>query len=89
MNREEDIPQNYAVPVHRSLLKRDLTAGVSQQTIMILFLLTLIMVLGFGLIWFIGVSVILYIAARFLTSRDEFRLDILCESIWLPDRLNP
>lgn len=84
-----DKPQDYAIPVHRSLLKRDLILGVSKTAIVILLAATIIMVMGLGQFWFLAVAVGGLIALRFLTKKDEYLVEILLNTIQEPDDLYP
>ena len=84
-----DKPQDYAIPVHRSLLKRDLMLGVSKIAMMILFVITVIMVLGLKQFWFLGVTALLFVATIVLTKKDEYFVEILLNTIQEPDLLLP
>jgi type IV secretory pathway VirB3-like protein len=84
-----DRPQDYCIKVHRSLLKRDLIAGISKLAIIIIFVLTVILSIGFRQFWFIGVGVILYIVFRICTKKDEYLVEIVMNSLFKPDELIP
>ena len=83
-----DKPQDYAIPVHRSLLKRDLILGVS-TTLVILFCATVIVVLGFNFYWFLIVTGIALSVVRLMTKKDEYYVEILLNTVNEPDELYP
>jgi type IV secretory pathway VirB3-like protein len=76
---------DYSWKVHRSLLRRDLIAGVSRTAFGIIIVITVYMVLGVRQYWFAAVSVALYLVARALTKSDEYLVEILLDSLLLPD----
>lgn len=84
-----DKPQDYAIPVHRSLLKRDLILGVSKTTLVILFCATVIVVLGFNFYWFLIVTGIALSVVRLMTKKDEYYVEILLNTVNEPDELYP
>ena len=80
---------DYSWKVHRSLLRRDLVAGVSRVTFAIIIALTVYMVFGVRQYWFAAVSVILYLIVRALTKSDEYLVEIILDALMLPDDLYP
>ena len=80
---------DYSWKVHRSLLRRDLVAGVSRLTFAIIAVLTVYMVFGVRQYWFIAVSVLIYLVARALTKSDEYLVEIILDSLLQPDDLYP
>ena len=82
----------HARRVRRSLLQRELLAGVPQTGMFLLFLLFLMaVVFMYGLeLYFMGVPiVILYLVMRALTKRDPWLIDIVLENIMQKDRFIP
>ena len=86
---ESENVADYPWKVHRSLLRRDLVAGVSRITFAIIIALTVYMVFGVRQYWFAGVTVILYFVVRALTKSDEYLVEIILDSLLLPDDLYP
>jgi type IV secretory pathway TrbD component len=84
-----DRVEDYSIPVHRKVIKRELMLGVSKTTLIILFCLTVFMVLGLKQWWFLAVSVCMLLAARKLTKQDEYYVEILLNAVMEPDELNP
>jgi type IV secretory pathway VirB3-like protein len=86
---ESEKVSDYTWKVHRSLLRRDLVAGVSRMTFAIIIALTVYMVFGVRQYWFIAVSVVLYLVVRALTKSDEYLVEIILDALLLPDDLYP
>ena len=80
---------DYSWKVHRSLLRRDLVAGVSRMTLAIIIALTVYMVFGVRQYWFVAVTVVIYLVARALTKSDEYLVEIILDALLLPDDLYP
>jgi type IV secretory pathway VirB3-like protein len=80
---------DYSWKVHRSLLRRDLVAGVSRMTFAIIIALTVYMVFGVRQYWFVAVAVVLYLVVRALTKSDEYLVEIILDALLLPDDLYP
>lgn len=71
----------YKLPVHRSLLQREILAGVPQAGLAILFFLGLIFVYWLQL-WFMLIPIALvYFLMRFFTAKDQWKIDILLDNI--------
>jgi type IV secretory pathway TrbD component len=70
-----------ARPVHRSLLEREMLAGVPQAGLFILFLLAVVFVYGMRLYFMIAFIVVLYFVMRALTKKDPWLIDIVLENI--------
>jgi type IV secretory pathway VirB3-like protein len=87
MNKER--VTDYSWKVHRSLLRRDLVAGVSRMTLAIIIALTVYMVFGVRQYWFVAVAVVLYLVVRALTKSDEYLVEIILDALMLPDDLYP
>ena len=79
--------QDFAIPVHRSIIKRDLYMGVPLLPLMIVLLLTVVMIFSFRQFAFIAISIILIIILREVTKKDEYLLDILIMHLLDPDEL--
>jgi type IV secretory pathway TrbD component len=76
-------------PVRRSLLQRELLAGVPQAGLFLLFMLAVVFMYGLEL-YFMGVPVaILYLIMRALTRRDPWFIDIVLENISQKDVFIP
>lgn len=75
--------------VRRSLLDRELMAGVPQAGLFFLFLLGVIFIYGLGLYFMIAPIVILYFVMRALTKKDPWLIDIVLENISQKDVLIP
>lgn len=80
---------DYAAPVHRSLCKRDLIAGVSRMTLIVLMIFTYLVVIELHQYVMVVVSVIGFIVARAMTKNDEYLIDIVLYSLLAPDTLRP
>jgi len=80
---------DYSWKVHRSLLRRDLVAGVSRLTFAIIISLTVYMVFGVRQYWFVAVSIVIYLVVRALTKSDEYLVEIILDALLLPDDLYP
>lgn len=81
--------RDYESPTYRSLMKRDLIAGVSQTVFIILMMATFFFVFYLAWYWFLIVLAGLFVTARLLTKRDPFLLDIILSSLMQPDDLEP
>ena len=80
---------DYSWKVHRSLLRRDLVAGVSRITFAIIIALTVYMVFGVRQYWFAAVAAVIYLVVRALTKSDEYLVEIILDALLLPDDLYP
>jgi len=79
----------YKKPVHRSLLPREMIAGVPQAGLFIIFMLGLIFVYGLGLYIMIIPLALLYFVMRFFTKKDQWNIDmglanIMQKDIYIP-----
>jgi len=79
----------YKKTVHRSLLQREMIAGIPQLGLLLLFLLGLVFIYGLRLYITIVPIVLLYFVMRHLTKKDQWFIDILLENINQKDRLIP
>jgi len=75
----------FKMPVHRSLLPRELIAGVPQAGVLILFFLGLIFVYGLRLYWSLVPIALIYLLMRYLTKQDQWLIDILLDNIMQKD----
>lgn len=90
MNMEAATPKkiyDYAIPVRRSVIHRDLWLGIPFIPLMVLGFITIIMVFTFGQIAFLVVTVIAWFALKHITKQDEWLLDIVITSLLQPDEL--
>ena len=79
----------YKQQVHRSLLQRDLAAGIPQTGLLLLFILGVIFIYGLRLFISAVPIVLLYFIMRHLTKIDQFFIDIVIENIQQKDRFIP
>jgi len=87
MAKEHKELSEYAIPVHRSIIRRDLWLGIPFVPLILLFLLTAITVFVFYQWYFIIFSVISWFIMNKLTKNDEWLLDIFISSLLQPDDL--
>ena len=78
---------DFAIPVRRSVIKRDLIFGIPLVPLMIIIFLTIIFVLTFEQISFLAITVLLFVVFRNVTKADEWLLDILVIAMLQPDQL--
>jgi type IV secretory pathway VirB3-like protein len=71
----------YSRTVHRSLLQRELTAGVPFAGLMIVLFLGLVFIYGLEMYYMAVPVVLLYFIMRFLTSKDPWMIDIILENV--------
>jgi len=75
----------YKQPVHRSLIPRELIAGIPQAGLFLLFILGLIFIYGLRLYFTIVPIALLYFVMRHLTSKDQWYIDIVLTNIMQKD----
>jgi type IV secretory pathway VirB3-like protein len=80
---------DYKQPVHRSLLQRELLAGVPQVGLLLLFMLGMVFIYGLRLYYTVIPLVLLYFVMRHLTKRDQWFIDIVLDNISQKDVLLP
>jgi len=73
--------RSYSKKVHRSLLPRDLLAGIPQIGLMGLFVIAVIFIYVLKMYFMIIPVVIFYFIMRFLTARDPWLIDIVLDNI--------
>jgi type IV secretory pathway VirB3-like protein len=79
----------YGRKVHRSLLQRELVAGVPEIGLFLILMLGLVFVFGMELYFMIVPIVILYVIMRVLTKRDPYMIDIVIDNIFQKDLFYP
>ncbi len=72
-------------PVHRSLLQREMIAGIPQAGLFVIFLLGLIFIYGFRFYPAIIPIALIYFVMRHVTSKDPFYIDIVLANIMQKD----
>jgi type IV secretory pathway VirB3-like protein len=75
--------------VHRSLLNRELIAGIPQAGLFILFMFAVILIYGLELYFMLVPILILYLIMRHFTAKDPWFIDILLENITQKDIFLP
>jgi len=78
---------DYAIPVRRSVIHRDLWLGIPFIPLMILGFVTILMVFTFSQFAFLVITVIAWFALKQITKHDEWLLDIVITSLLQPDEL--
>jgi type IV secretory pathway VirB3-like protein len=79
----------YGRKVHRSLIQRDLVAGVPEIGLFLILMLGLIFVFGLEIYFMIIPIIILYVIMRVLTKRDPYMIDIVVDNISQKDVFFP
>lgn len=80
--------RDYGSVVHRSVIKRELIFGVPILPLILVSFGMLIGVLALWQIWLLPIGVLLLVVMAAITSKDEWYLDILVDSLFLPNRLD-
>lgn len=80
---------DHSVRVHRSLMKRDLIAGVSRVALALIIGITYLGVVEFRWLWWLPVGPILYFIVKSLTAKDEYLVEIILNLLMTPDTLYP
>jgi type IV secretory pathway VirB3-like protein len=78
---------DFAIPVRRSVIHRDLWLGIPFIPLMVLGFVTIMMVFTFGQIAFLVITVISWFVLKQITKHDEWLLDIVITSLLQPDEL--
>jgi type IV secretory pathway TrbD component len=73
--------RQYARPVRRSLLQRELVGGIPQAGALILLFGTAIFVLGLNMYFMAAPLIVSYIVMRALTQKDPWLIDIVLDNI--------
>ena len=78
---------DYAIPVRRSIIHRDLWLGIPFIPLLALGFVTILMVFTFGQFAFLVITVISWFVLKQITKHDEWLLDIVMASLLQPDEL--
>jgi len=78
---------DYAIPVRRSIIHRDLWLGIPFIPLLTLGFVTILMVFTFGQFAFLVITVISWFVLKQITRHDEWLLDIVMTSLLQPDEL--
>lgn len=79
----------YAKRVRRSLLQRELMAGIPQVGLIGLFVLAVVFMYGLAMYFMIVPLAVLYLVMRHLTKQDQWLIDIVLENIQQKDVFIP
>jgi type IV secretory pathway VirB3-like protein len=77
--------REFAIKVHRSLLPRELLAGVPQAGLLLLFTMFVMFVLSFSMYYMIIPIALLYLVMRHLTKMDPWMIDMVRDNIQQKD----
>lgn len=75
----------FSIPVHRSIIRRDLWLGIPFIPLMLLIFISIIVILGAEQFAFIAVTIIVWFVLRSMTKKDEWQLDIMLSALLQPD----
>jgi len=75
-------------PIYRSLMGRDLYAGIALIPLILLLYVTVLFVLAFSMPYFLIVTIFLWLVLKIFTDKDEFLVDIAFSSLFQPDYLD-
>jgi len=78
---------DYAIPVRRSIIHRDLWLGIPFIPLLTLGFVTILMVFTFSQFAFLVITVISWFVLKQITKHDEWLLDIVMTSLLQPDEL--
>jgi len=76
---------DFSIPVHRSIIKRDLWLGIPFIPLLSLVFISIIIILGLEQYAFLAISVIVWFILKKITKSDEWLLDIILSSLLQPD----
>ncbi len=79
----------YRKPVHRSLLQREMIAGVPQVGLLFILCLGLVFIYGFELYLAIVPIILIYFVMRHLSKKDNWMIDIALANIMQKDKYLP
>jgi type IV secretory pathway VirB3-like protein len=79
--------QDYAIPVRRSIIHRDLWLGIPFIPLLTLGFVTILMVFTFGQFAFLVITVVAWFVLNQITKQDEWLLDIVMTALLQPDEL--
>ena len=76
------VDMRYAsVKVHRSLLPRDLMAGVPTSGLVLILVLLVVFLYVLRMYFMIAPIIVLYLIMRYLTSKDSWLIDMVIKNI--------
>jgi type IV secretory pathway VirB3-like protein len=78
---------DFAIPVRRSVIHRDLLLGIPFVPFVLLAFVTLFMVFSFQQYAFLVLTAVSWFVLRQITKSDEWLLDIVLSSLLQPDEL--
>jgi len=78
---------DFAIPVRRSVIHRDLMLGIPFIPFILLAFITIFMVFSFQQYVFLVITVASWFVLRQITKSDEWLLDIVLSSLLQPDEL--
>jgi type IV secretory pathway VirB3-like protein len=78
---------DFAIPVRRSVIHRDLMLGIPFIPFILLAFITIFMVFSFQQYAFLIITVTSWFILRQITKSDEWLLDIVLSSLLQPDEL--
>jgi len=78
---------DFAIPVRRSVIHRDLMLGIPFVPFVLLAFVTIFMVFSFQQYAFLVITVASWFVLRQITKSDEWLLDIVLSSLLQPDEL--
>jgi type IV secretory pathway TrbD component len=79
----------FARPVRRSLLQREMFCGVPQMGLLLLFIMGIVFIYGLRLWFMIPVIIILFLIMRALSEKDPWLIDMVLESLSQKDLFLP
>jgi len=79
----------YKQPVHRSLLPREMMAGVPQAGLLVILMLALVFIYGLNMYFAAIPLALLYFFMRHLSKKDQWLIDNVLENIMQKDKLIP
>jgi len=78
---------DFAIPVRRSVIHRDLMLGIPFIPFVLLAFITIFMVFSFQQYAFLVITAISWFILRQITKSDEWLLDVVLSSLLQPDDL--
>ena len=78
---------DFAIPVRRSVIHRDLMLGIPFMPLIVLAFVTIFMVFSFQQYVFLLITAVSWFILRQITKNDEWLLDIVLSSLLQPDDL--
>jgi type IV secretory pathway TrbD component len=79
----------FSLPVHRSLLQREMIGGIPQMGILLLFMLAVIFIYGLRLYYTAIPISLLYFVLRHLSKQDPWFIEIIMDNVMQKDRYLP